>query len=238
MYKNKILKDILSLMFILLFSIISCLYIYNSSIKKFKDGVTFKETYESLNNKESNSGKKYRTLNIPKDNMIEQTSLKSINKMTNDKKTFYVYFGFKGCPWCRSVIEQMIKTAKENNIKKIYYVDVRPDDIIEKDIRDEYDLNENGEVYLSRVGTNDYHTFLKKYKNVLKDYSHGNVKTLDNTKFSGSKRLGAPNFIYVKKGIPKKLVTGISEKQTDGFMELTDEILTDEYKIFTEFFKK
>ena len=235
---RKVLSNFVKLMLILLLSIVSSMYIYNSSVKKFKSGVEFKQKYESLNGTVSKSGKNYRSVNIPKDNMMEEITLDQINKMTKNKKTFYVYFGFKGCPWCRSVVEQMIKVAKENKIKKIYYVDVRPNDDEKNDIRDEYSLNENNEIYLSRKGTKEYKLFLQKYKKVLNDYSHGEIKTLDNTKFAGEKRLGAPNIIYVKKGIPKKMVTGISKKQTDGYMDLNDDILKDEFKIFNSFFKE
>ena len=51
------------------------------------------------------------------------------------------------------------------------------------------------------------------------------------------KRIYALNFIYVEKGIPKKLVDGISSHQNDSREELTDEILKDEEEIFNKFFK-
>ena len=202
-----------------------------------KDALKFKETYESLNGKKM-YGKTTRTVKIPKENPIEITTIDEINKKVDNKETFYVYFGFESCPWCRSVIEKMLEVAKKQNIKKIYYVDVRPgEDSNETDIRDEYAKDEDGKIYLERKGTKAYHEFQKKFKNILNNYKHGDIESLDGTEFEGAKRLGAPNYIYVKKGTPKKLVSGISEKQTDGFQKLTKDILKDEEKEFKEFFK-
>ena len=132
----------------------------------------------------------------------------------------------------------MIEVSKTNNINRIYYVDVRPGADDEKnDIRDEYDIDSDGNIYLARKGTNEYHAFLKKAYNVLNDYSHGDIKSLDNTKFKGAKRLGAPNIIYFKNGVAKKLTTGISDKENDPFMKLTNKILKDEEDKFNEIFK-
>ena len=52
----------------------------------------------------------------------------------------------------------------------------------------------------------------------------------------GEKRIYAPNYIYVSEGKAIRMTTGISDKQTDSREELTDEILDDEEKLFSEFF--
>lgn len=231
-------KNIVKIIVAILLIICSFLSIYKIQMNPTSDEKDFKNTYESLNGKTSSYGKNYRTVSIPEKNHIKLSTISEINKMVDNKETFYVYFGFESCPWCRSVIETMLASASENNIEKIYYVDVRPGEDSEKtDIRDEYALDQAGNVYLQRKGTRDYHDFLKKFDSVLNDYSHGDVKTLDNTKYEGAKRLGAPNFIYVKKGVPKKLISGISEDQTDGYMELSKKMLNDERKAFDNFFK-
>ena len=59
-----------------------------------------------------------------------------------------------------------------------------------------------------------------------------------NTVEVGEKRIFAPTFIYVENGLAKKLVSGISEKQTTSSGELTTEIREDELRIFNEFFTK
>lgn len=230
---NLFLKVIILIMTIIMMVI--SVYLVN---KPTNDELRFKEIYESLNNKTNSNGTKYRSVTIPNKNKMVISSFKEINKMIDNKETFYVYFGFESCPWCRSVIEKMIEQADKYNVDKIYYVDVRPgEDSFDTDIRDEYGLDENGNIYLERNGSNDYHTFLKKFDSILNPYSRGDIKTLDGTEFEGQKRLGAPNFIYVKKGRPQKLISGISEKQTDGYVKLTNDILRDEEKAFKKFFQ-
>ena len=53
---------------------------------------------------------------------------------------------------------------------------------------------------------------------------------------TGEKRIYAPNYFYIEKGIVKNMVEGISDKQKDSREELTEEILEDEEKIFNDFF--
>lgn len=154
--------------------------------------------------------------------------------MMDNKENFYVYFGSKYCPWCRSVIEMAIKTAKEKVIKKIYYVDIWDEDRNEI-LRDKYVLNSNNEPEQVIEGTKVYYEFLNRFDNVLYDYA---LSDEDGNKISvGEKRISAPNFIYIENGIANSLVTGISEKQKNFNDDLSSEILDDEHEIFNNFFK-
>ena len=89
--------------------------------KKNKDALKFKEEAESFNGK-SNDYFSYRNITIPEDNPIVFSTDSEIVKKIENKETFIVYFGDPQCPWCRSVIEKAMKTAKENGVEKIYYV--------------------------------------------------------------------------------------------------------------------
>ena len=209
--------------------------------KENKAAVAFKEDYESLNGKIGKSGKENRTVNIPKDNMFEQITAKEALEKIEKGETFYIYFGDKLCPWCRSVIEKSIEVAKKNKVNKIYYVAIWDNDGNEI-LRDKYQLDETkkGKKTIEKVkkvsdGAEEYSKLLEKLDNVLSDYTLTNSK---NKKVKvGEKRIYAPNFIYIKDGKAVKLTEGISEKQTDPFAELTKEILTDEENLFNEFFK-
>ena len=129
-----------------------------------------------------------------------------------------------------------IEKSKEMKIDKVYYIDVRPDNDINKDIRDIFDYNENNEIYISHNGTKAYREFLKYADSVLKEYdSHG--VSVKNTKYAGSKRVGAPSFILVKKGVVSKLETGVSDLETDPYMELTDDIISDMQNRFDSLYK-
>ena len=201
-----------------------------------KDALKFKEDYESLNGKTNANNKEYRVITISEDNPFVYSDLETLNKKIEKNGTFIVYFGANWCPWCRSVLPYAIEEAKKYDISTIYYIDVRPGNDISKDIRDIYDVNENGEVYLSHEGLDSYHKFLVYADPVLNEYSSHGV-TLNNTKYQGQKRVGAPNFIIFKNGVAERLETGVSAKETDSYMELNDEIINDTRKKFDIFFE-
>ena len=83
----------------------------------------FKNEYEQVNGKEIREGLKWRTLNIAEDNPYVKTTDDDIAKKIQNGETFYLYVGDHLCPWCRSVIEQSIKSAKENGVDEIFYID-------------------------------------------------------------------------------------------------------------------
>ena len=199
-----------------------------------EDAARFKTEYESLNKTEDN---KYREVSINVKNPFYYATVEQIVEKMDKEETFMVYFGANWCPWCRSIIENVIAKAAEMGITKIYYVDVRPDNDQEKEIRDVYDLDENGKVYLKHAGTDGYHDFINRAASVLVDYNHGKVTTLDGTEFAGAKRVGAPNYVLVRKGVAIERITGVSSYQSSPMAELTDEINEDVKKIFTRFFQ-
>lgn len=196
-----------------------------------KDGIKFKEDYESLNGKVNSNGKSYRNIDIDKNNPFIYSDIDSINNKIENKDSFIVYFGANWCPWCRSILESVIKVSKESNIKKIYYVDVRKDNIIDNDIRDIYSINDNGEVYLSHQGLDGYHKFLESANGVLENYDSHNVKV------ENVKRVGAPNYIIFKNGEAVSLTRGIPDSLTDPYMDINEYLRKEIEDIFREFFK-
>lgn len=207
------------------------------------DAVKFKEHYESFNGvstgyKDSDGNEIYhRTITIPKDNPIDIVSEDDIVNMVNNKETFIVYFGFATCPWCRTIAPYMIDNAKKLGISKIYYVNVRPDDTAESEIRDVFTKDDNGNIVLSHNGTDGYHTLLDKFSNVLTEWNlHG--LSVAGTSYAGTLRIGAPQIISVKNGVATDSISGISSLQTDGYMDLNEDIINDMNDIFTNFFNK
>lgn len=191
-----------------------------------EDAIKFKEEYESLNDKtiESN-GKVYRTVNISEDNPFVYKTAEEIAEMIENDESFIVYFGFKTCPWCRSVISTLDQVAHDKNIKKIYYVDVL-------DIRDTLTVNSKNKVETTKEGTEGYYKLLKLMDNVLEKYTLTNSKGKEID--TDEKRIYAPNVAVIIKGNAEKLVSGNSEKQTDAYMELTDEMVKETYNMFSE----
>lgn len=186
-----------------------------------KDAIKFKEEYENLNGKTNeNSKKKYRTVKIDSKNKIVYSSAKEVLKMMEGKKSFVVYFGFDSCPWCRSVVENVSKISKELD-EDIYYVDV-------KEIRDVYELDDENKPELTKEGDKNYLKLIKKLYSVLKEYT---LTTDDDNEVKvGEKRIYAPNIVSIIDGSAKELTTGLSDKQTDGYMNLTDEMKQESYK--------
>nr|MBP3259105.1 hypothetical protein [Bacilli bacterium] len=182
------------------------------------DASRFKEEYESLNGEVIN-GKEIRTLNISKKNPFVYKEAKDIVSMIKAGDTFVVYFGFARCPWCRSILPNLIKAADELDIDKIYYVDVL-------DIRDTMDIDDKGNPYKKKDADKSYYELLNLLDGVLEDYT----LTKNNKKIAtGEKRIYAPNIVVVKDGEVINMTTGVSELQTDGYMELTDEMNNESY---------
>lgn len=198
-----------------------------------ENGRAFKDDYEKMNGVINSTGKVHRAVNISEDNAFRKVEASDIVQMIENKETFYVYFGSKLCPWCRSTIEKADEVSRKRGISKIYYVDIWDDEGNEI-LRDKMKLDENGVAVIDQEGTNDYKKLLEYFDILLSNY------TLTNDKGekieTGEKRIYAPNYIYVEKGVAKKLITGISSLQKDSREILTEEMLNDEDKAFNDFF--
>lgn len=183
------------------------------------DGIKFKEEYEKLNGKKNDQGKKYREITIDSKNKMVYKTPEEVLNLIDKKKSFVLYFGFDTCPWCRSVVPTLASISKELN-QEVYYIDV-------KDIRDTFELDDDNKPKLVKKGSKDYSKLLEKLEPVLEDYT---LTDSDNNEIKvGEKRIYAPSIVSVIDGKAKELTTGISDKQTDGYMKLTKEMEKDTY---------
>lgn len=183
------------------------------------DGIKFKEEYEKLNGKKNDQDKKYREITIDSKNKIVYKTTEEVLNLIDKKKSFVLYFGFDTCPWCRSVVPTLASISKELN-QEVYYIDV-------KDIRDTFELDDDNKPKLVKKGSKDYSKLLEKLEPVLEDYT---LTDSDNNEIKvGEKRIYAPSIVSVIDGKAKELTTGISDKQTDGYMKLTKEMEKDTY---------
>lgn len=183
------------------------------------DGIKFKEEYEKLNSKKNDQGKKYREITIDSKNKMVYKTTEEVLNLIDKKKSFVLYFGFDTCPWCRSVVPTLASISKELN-QEVYYIDV-------KDIRDTFELDDDNKPKLVKKGSKDYSKLLEKLEPVLEDYT---LTDSDNNEIKvGEKRIYAPSIVSVINGKAKELTTGISDKQTDGYMKLTKEMEKDTY---------
>ena len=183
------------------------------------DDIKFKEEYEKLNGTKNDQGKKYREITIDSKNKMVYKTTEEVLDLIDKKKSFVLYFGFDTCPWCRSVVPTLASISKELN-QEVYYIDV-------KDIRDTFELDDDNKPKLVKKGSKDYSKLLEKLESVLEDYT---LTDSDNNEIKvGEKRIYAPSIVSVIDGKAKELTTGISDKQTDGYMKLTKEMEKDTY---------
>jgi len=196
---------------------------------KESDGVKFKNEYESLNNKEAFSPDyKYLEVNIPKDNKIIYKSDSEIIDVIKNE-TAVIYFGFNSCPWCRSMVENLVEVTSDLDIENVYYVDV-------KDIRDTLEIDENGNIIRTTAWTPAYRELLKLLDEHLDYYTiydkEGNeVETKE-------KRIYAPNVVVVKEGKVLGLTSGVSENLENPFGEISDRIKKESYDMLYELIKE
>jgi len=200
------------LIIVLLIGIIS---ITGCNKKELTDAEKFKQEYESINNKTINNHK-VRKVTISKDNPIEYKEAKDIVEMIDNKETFIVYFGFNDCPWCRSMIETMLKVMNDYNIDNIYYVDI-------KDIRDEKELDKDGNIKTTKEGTKDYYELLNRLDNLLEEYKVDDISM-------NEKRIYAPNVVAITRGTPLEMTTGLSDDQKDPYGKITKDMKNTMYK--------
>lgn len=227
-------KIVIGIIIVLVIVLGIFLIVRNNDNKNIReDSIKFKEDYESYNGKTNQNDKKYRVVNIDKKNPFVYKNENEIVSMINNKETFAVYFGFNTCPWCRSVIEEMIKVSKDLNIDTIYYVNIRPDG---NDIRDTITINDDGTYEKTKEGTSGYNKLLELLDNVLSNY---NLSDKDGNPVDvKEKRIYAPNLVSIVNGKATKLETGIASNQSDAYMELSDEMKKETYSKFESVLKE
>ena len=228
MKRNLLLTSLL----IVVLLVVGCTKTNNVS----EDAKKFKEDYESLNGVTIKDDMKHRSITIPEDNPMVYKTFKEISEKIDNKESFVVYVGFSACPWCRSVIPYVLEVAKENKIDTIYYVNVRSDNTKATDLRGYYKLDKDNKPVVDIKADENYYKVLNTLDEFLTPYT---LETSKGKKVeTGENRLYAPTVIVYKDGKAIALDECISDKQTDGFMELTDEIIKDIKDKADNLFKK
>ena len=209
------------------------LFLFSFGCEKRDFAKEFKDDYESINGKENAGGKIHRSVELSSDNLFEEITPAELLKKIENEETFYVYFGSRLCPWCRSSIEMADKVSRDNGIEKIYYIDIWDDD--GKEIfRDKYSLNQDNKPELVQEGVIEYKKILEKVAAFTKDYTLTDES--GEVILTGEKRIFAPNYFYFQKGECKRMTTGVSSLQKDSREKLTEEMLKEEQEMFNDFF--
>lgn len=210
---KKILLGIIGIILIAAIIIVVLVVRENSKIEYREDALKFEEEYEALNNQGNDyNDKLYLELDISKENVIEYATEERIVEVLKDGDGV-IYFGFPNCPWCRAMINPLLETAKDNNIKKIYYLNIL-------DIRDAYEV-EDKEVLRTKEGSDAYYKILDELAEYLSDYSITDVKGKEYA--TGVKRLYAPTVVMVKDGEVKAFHEDVVESLEDPYAGLNEE---------------
>ncbi len=161
------------------------------------DEKTFKESYEGLNGTTDANGQKITEVEIMVDNNIEYISLDKALSIL-DSGSGVIYFGFSACSYCRNAVPVLLDAMNSSDLDKIYYVDIRPDNKAENDLRDTYSLNAKNKAKKTKDASDTYYEVLTSLANHLDDYV---LYTEKGKKVNtGEKRLLAPTVVSVVKG--------------------------------------
>lgn len=225
---KKILLGIIGLILIVAIVIVVLVIRDNKKPSYTADEIKFKEEYEALNNKGNGyNDKKYVELNIIEDNNIVYATEKEIAEILKDGSGV-IYFGFPNCPWCRAMISPLLEEAKENGIKKVYYLNIL-------EIRDAYSV-EDKKVLRTKEGTDNYYKILEELSDYLSDYSVTDAKGKEYA--TGVKRLYAPTVVMVKNGEVKAFHEDVVESLEDPYEGLNENQNKELRDIFTEMINK
>ncbi len=193
--------------------------------KATADSKEFKKQYESLNGEQNSSGKDYLKVSIAENNPIDIKTDEEILEVL-EKGTGVIYFGFNSCPWCRSLVETLLKSIDDNKIENVYYVDI-------KDNRSTFEVV-NKKLKNTKEGTEAYYGILEYLDEYLTEYKITEGKKEYDTK---EKRLYAPTVVAVKEGEIVGFHEGTVESQEDPYLGLNADEKKELEKIFNEMFK-
>ena len=175
---------------------------------KVSDSQKFKEAFEKYNNKEL-EGNVIKEIDIPISNPFVEIELATINSMMDKKESFIVFFASPTCNSCRSVINSLITSAKDKNVKKIYYVNMDGK-------RDTYELNEKHQAVKTVEGSEDYYNALAYFNNILDNYgsfTYTNKKGKEVVVNVDEKRIITPSIIVVKNGVAIAKESGFNNEE-------------------------
>lgn len=189
-----------------------------------KDETKFKKEYESLNGTESSE------VEIIKNNNIVYIDMKQAAEML-DSGSGVIYFGYASDEAARAAVPVLLSAMTSSDLEKIYYVNLRPDNKEENDVRDLYSLNSKNKAKIARTATNEYNLVRTSLANHLQDYvlytSKGKAVN------TGQKRVESPTVVSVVEG----QIMGFHEGVVDNY-ELGTTLTKDQVKELTSKYTK
>ena len=213
---NKILYIIIALCVIIVVGL--CIFlIVNHKEEVLTDALKFEQDFEQYNGLTyDDTGDKVIDVDIPSENPFVYKTGKEILEVLEQEKA-YVLFGYSSCPLTRAAIEILITALEEEEIDKVYYVDI-------KDMRDEYVMGDSIIADKVKEGTEAYYAildFLGDHLDKYYAYDETGMYAYD----TGETRLYSPTFVAVNDGE----VVSMQEELVSSY-DYTNRELTDEEK--------
>lgn len=204
-------------------AIFSYIKLINTNI----DALKFKKEYEKLNSED------YLEIEIEDNNPIVYANYEEILEVIK-KGTGIIYLGFPECPWCRNAVPVLFDVAKDNNINRIYYMDIydERDSYVIEDGNLVYAIDDNGK---EKKGTEGYFKLLEALDKYLTDYT---ILFDDKTYEVGEKRIYAPSVIFVKEGKVLGIHVSTVESHTNPNKKLTESQYDELYSIYQKYIDK
>ena len=215
-------NKVILLIGIILIGVIILSYFTIKDNKITDDEKNFAVEYENFNGKKSlTSGKKYMEVKIPEKNGVEYISGEKVIEILREG-TGVVYFGFPECPWCRNMIVPLLEVMQEEG-EKVYYYNAYS-------IRDDKDLDENGNIVTYKEGTENYYKILELLGDKADVYEGLNDDSI--------KRLYFPTVVFVKHGkVVDKHVSTVDSQKTP-FKKLNNKQIKELKDIYRKNIKK
>lgn len=186
------------------------------------DSVKFKQEYEDLNEKKEDNKFLYLRVNVKSYNPIVYSSYDEVIKLINNG-TGIIYFGTSDCNWCRAITPILIDTAMENNVEKIYYLDISNDRDVKK--------MKNDKIKTTKEGNENYYKLLKVLDKYLPDYEQYNEK-----------RIYLPLIVFVKDGsilgVEEVLESYYNRAKDNPLLGMKEEEKIEQADIFKKYIKE
>ena len=192
----------------------------DEEVNQTQDAIDFKTEYEGFNGQQTSSGKDYVNLELPEENPMVYASYEEIMSLL-ENGTGVIYFGYPTCPWCRSIVDVLIESAKENRVDTIYYFNA-------KEYRDVKRLNELGEIEIATEAKEGYYELVDALGEHASVYEGLNDDSI--------KRLYFPTVVFVKEGEIILFHEGSVDSQEDPYVPLNEEQRTELKKIYKDGF--
>lgn len=190
-----------------------------------EDEKAFKDEYESINDQtRASTNQPNKNISILEKNNITYITMSEAASIL-ENGSGVIYFGFAACPYSRIAVPILLSAMQSSDLDKIYYVNLRPDDNAQNDLRDTYTLNAKNKAKRTKEATSGYYDVLTLLANELSDYT----LTTDSGKIvnTGEKRLESPTVVAVKNGeivgFHEKTVTGHTLDENGALRDLTSE---------------